>query len=277
MSTFPWKVSGKSASRSGVVEATSDREALAKVLGGAVDLGFSPKGDESYSITVGPLTTSAYGDEFDRVAGAHSIDETDLDMSQGHLFNDPVLERLADKGQLDIKDAQGRPLAPVPMDDPDFEEPGKDVRNCRSKFDNQENFGGFDPYVTPEKADEYMRGIFGAGIQPPNQPRQRVNADPDQWSLDAHQDVDYQHAIGHLGAPRAIVTQVRKSISASFSGAAARAIEEAAKNQDEVEIVHTLQDGSRMVARFIPYNSTRHSDGSIDVEGPVTHDEFIEH
>lgn len=99
MTAFPWKISGKGVLRSGVVEAASDREALAQVLGGKV--GFSPVPTESYSITVGPLTTSAYGDEFERVAGSTKIDESQLDTTSGHLFNDPVRRQLEDRARAE--------------------------------------------------------------------------------------------------------------------------------------------------------------------------------
>lgn len=121
MTAFPWKISGKGVLRSGVVEAPSDREALAQVLGGKV--GFSPVPTESYSITVGPLTTSAYGDEFERVAGSTKIDETQLDKDRGFLFDDPVRKQLegkaieAGKGRLIeslLADAMKRAEQPCP-------------------------------------------------------------------------------------------------------------------------------------------------------------------
>lgn len=261
MSTFPWKVSGKGVLRSGVVEATSDREALNRVLGGSIDLGFSPKGDESYSITVGPLTTSAYGDEFERVAGAHSIDETDLDMSQGHLFNDPVRKKLLDS-YASAEDAE-RYLA---TDD-------KTVDTCKEKFNNHQNFGGWggDPM---DVAKELIRSLGVPpdmmGIQPPGQQRAPVVAgDPDKWELEAHSDVDFEHYIGRLGAPRPIVTRIRKELRATFSGAAAQAIRDAVRNGDAVSIQHSFGGGPPEVFTFIPSSTTQHADGSVDVEGPV--------
>lgn len=117
MTAFPWKIIGKSTMRSGVVEAASDREALAKVLGGEV--GFSPVPTESYSITVGPLTTSAYGDEFSRVAGSTKIDETQLDPSKGFLFDDPVRKQLEERAREFVypgvlADQMRRALQPCP-------------------------------------------------------------------------------------------------------------------------------------------------------------------
>lgn len=252
MSVFPWKVSGKGVLRSGAVEAASDREALSRVLGGQVDLGFSPKGDESYSITVGPLTTSAYGDEFERVAGAHSIDETDLDMSQGHLFNDPVRKKLLD-AYLDEEDVDR-----ILRDE-------KTVSDCAEKFNNVENFGGLPDFA---KALGIPPDLL-RGIQPQHQHRTPVKAgNPDKWELEAHSDVDYEHYIGNL-APRPIVTRIHRSMRATFSGAAAQAIRDAVRDQKEIAITHDFGGGSPETFTFLPTSATQHADGSVDVEGPV--------
>lgn len=159
MTAFPWKISGKGTLRSGVVEATTDREALAKVLGGQV--GFSPVPTESYSITVGPLTTSAYGDEFERVAGSTKIDESQLDKESGHLFNDPVRKQLEERARTE-KLLDGDPVYPGAL----LDQMRRADRPCPANASGHHSFN-LDSHIRKGDAGTFKHGRCTCGAITP--------------------------------------------------------------------------------------------------------------
>lgn len=89
MKKVNWTIkAGKKIVATGTTTAETDRDALTKVL--QKEHGFEPKEDEAYRVTVGDLTTTSYGDEFERVSRmAQCGHDPELeDKENGYHFTD---------------------------------------------------------------------------------------------------------------------------------------------------------------------------------------------
>lgn len=89
MKRVPWSIYRKDRCVGvGSVLANDEREALGRVLAGEHDVKLQP--DEHYGIHVGSLTTSSFGDEFERTAGATSwAAEPALEHDHKYIFAPP--------------------------------------------------------------------------------------------------------------------------------------------------------------------------------------------
>jgi len=102
---YPWKIKdGSNTVASGVIEAETEREAMADVLEQNAEGRIA---DKSYTITVGSLTGSSYGDEFTRtseVTGWGNDEEQEPLECDGYLFKAKPEDVLTPEQLADIWD-----------------------------------------------------------------------------------------------------------------------------------------------------------------------------
>jgi hypothetical protein len=145
-----WKIyEGTKYIGSGQIEADSERDALVKVLAGDHKV----KPDKSYRITVGSVSTSSYGDEFEKsadVAGWGS-DEEQAPLDGGHLFK----PKLSDVGVTSRELAER--IANGVMREA--------IDKCKVKFVNP-NFQGYPFIPLPCEVDSEFDALTKKGSCP---------------------------------------------------------------------------------------------------------------